>query len=99
MNSSKAYIIMGCMLSDIYSDTELRSLDEYDCSRTISHSPETSLQPTLFCQPIDIATELSGNTTQAIINMTDYPWRSVENAIAYIEDVLSAGISTVMLRI
>jgi porphobilinogen synthase len=56
------------------------------------------LSPAFFCQPVDIAISLEGNTTQAIPNMDGYPMRSADNAIAYIADILALGVRTVMIR-
>ena len=81
-----------------YSKIEWEELKAYNCSRTIQYSAEITLFPELFCQPIDIAIELTGSKTVPIANMDKYPMRSVENALGYIDAVRKSGIRTIMLR-
>jgi len=85
-------------LHSIYSDEELASLTGLACSRTLSHQPEVTLTPALFCQPIDIAIDAAGNQTIPMPNMDGYPMRSLDNTLGYLREVTAAGIHHVMLR-
>lgn len=84
--------------SSPYSVEEWAELQTYSCSKTIQDSAEVELTSELFCQPIDIAIELNGDTTKAIENMDDYPLRSLQNCLKYLEQVANVGIRTIMLR-
>lgn len=78
---------------------EIPSKLEGATSRRIMHEYETKVRPEHFSQPIDIDVTLSGNQTSLMANMPQYPFRSTANAIAFIEELLTLGISSVVLRI
>jgi len=88
----------GPLIRQPYSAEELAELSTYVCSKTIFDTPEIELTPDLFCQPIDIGIDLEGDTTADIPNMDNYPMRSPVNAIAHIKELLSLGITSVMVR-
>lgn len=89
---------MPQLIDQLYTLAERKKLQELRCSRTLPTAPETVLAPADFCQPIDIAISLTGNSTAAIANMDGYPMRSAENAVEYISELKEKGIGTVMLR-
>lgn len=68
-------------------------------SRRIMKEYETKVLPEHFSQPIDIDVTLTGNQTSVMTNMPQYPFRSTENAISFIEELLEHGITSVVLRI
>lgn len=87
-------------IADIIPSSEFEVLPKNGlCTRRTLTKPLLAPRKSDFVQPIDINLGLTGDTIKAIPNMEQYPQRSLENAIRYIEELQTNNIGRVFLRI
>ncbi|MFD2116630.1 delta-aminolevulinic acid dehydratase [Paenibacillus yanchengensis] len=87
------------IIKDLYSEEEFLFMSGHGlASRRLSSKCEVEILPNTFSQPIDVDINLRGNVAKNMINMPEYPYRSVENTIEYIQELKSYGITSVILR-
>jgi delta-aminolevulinic acid dehydratase/porphobilinogen synthase len=84
-------------LESLYTAQELA--EKRQGIRRIMKESEIKIEPSQISQPIDIDVYLEGDQTKDMSNMSDYPYRSLENSIRYIKEVQTFGIKSVVLRL
>ncbi|MWC27599.1 delta-aminolevulinic acid dehydratase [Paenibacillus sp. MMS18-CY102] len=88
------------MLESLYNENEIKQFSALtNTTRRLSNKDEITIQANHLCQSIDVDIYLEGNVTVDMINMKDYPYRSIENTIEYIYEIKKSNINTVLLHL